>query len=128
MEEVRCSEIFREGLYYKSGWYGRPRDPEKAFTYFEWLSRLDYVPALLEVGLCYLEGRGVEKDLDEAFHYFMCAKNQGSSVAADLLGDCFLNGTGVEIDVYEAMVQKTDCIQMVTNGDRFDFLSLYLSF
>lgn len=120
------AEIFREGLYHKFGWYGRPENQEKAFRYFEWLSRFHYVPALLEVGCCYLEGRGVEKDQESATYYFLDAKHQGSSTAANLLGNCFLNGTGVHIDIYEAIACQNDSTEMV-NGDEFQFLSLYLS-
>jgi TPR repeat protein len=48
------------------------------------------------LGLCYENGRGVEKDEREAVRWYRAAANQDHSVALYNLGVCYTNGQGVE--------------------------------
>ena len=45
------------------------------------------------VGLCYIEGDGVEKDEKEAIRWFVDAANNGDVLGQYCLGCCFLYGT-----------------------------------
>lgn len=56
------------------------------------------------VGLCYIEGDGVEKDEKEAIRWFVDAANNGDVLGQYCLGCCFLYGTGIEKDLQAALV------------------------
>jgi TPR repeat protein len=47
-----------------------------------------------ELGVCYRDGRGVDRDVDRAFEWFKRAANQGLANAAFHLGESYANGVG----------------------------------
>ncbi len=55
------------------------------------------------MGGCYMEGVGVEKNPTEAAYWFRKAAEQGSTSAQDNLGLFYMNGIGVEKDESEAL-------------------------
>ena len=71
----------------------------------EWrpLAGLGEARAQNNLGIMYLEGRGVPVDYDEAIKYFRLAANQGEVRAQNNLGLMFLEGKGVPVDYMEAM-------------------------
>ena len=65
------------------------------------------------LGFCYANGQGVEKDYAEAVKWFRKAAEQNNAVAQANLGVCYYNGQGVEKDYAEAyawfnLASKTD--------------------
>lgn len=63
----------------------------------------DGVYALLYLGRCYYEGRGVSRDYKQAVEYFHKAKEEDiSGAAAFLLSKCYRFGRGVPADVAKA--------------------------
>ena len=55
------------------------------------------------MGSCYANGYGVEKDTIEAMNWFRKAAEQGHAEAQRVLGACYVTGYGVEKDTIEAM-------------------------
>ncbi|KAL0214008.1 hypothetical protein P9112_006192 [Eukaryota sp. TZLM1-RC] len=59
--------------------------------------------AMFNLGYCYGNGQGVEKDYQQAFHWFNKAAEAGFSVAMRNLGVCYRDGLGVEQDHQQAL-------------------------
>jgi Sel1 repeat len=62
-----------------------------------------YIDAQFIMGVCYAEGRGVEKDEREAVRWFRKAAERGYAEALESLGACYATGKGVEKDLAEAV-------------------------
>ena len=58
--------------------------------------------AKYKVGLCYLNGTGVEKDLYRAYKYFLYSAKSGEIEGQYYLGLCYSGGIGVEKDLAKA--------------------------
>ena len=72
--------------------------------------------AQVELGQCYLEGRGVNRSEEEAFKLFKKAADQGDVYAQRLLGLCYEEGEGVSQDYKEALRWYTKAAEQ---GDEF---------
>jgi len=59
--------------------------------------------AQAELGLCYYEGKGVDKNYDEAVKWYRLAVEPGNEKAQNRLGNCYYYGNGVEQDYVEAV-------------------------
>ena len=59
--------------------------------------------AQYDLGICYYEGTGVEKDWGEAVKWFTKSAEQGDAVAQVCLGTRYYLGEGVEKDYKEAV-------------------------
>ena len=59
--------------------------------------------AQFDLGFCYDDGRGVEKDYGEAVKWYRKAAEQGHAPAQFNLGYCYANGQGVRKDKEEAV-------------------------
>ena len=59
------------------------------------------------LGRCYQNGEGVEKDLKKAVQYYTLAANQEHANARCNLGRCYQNGKGVEKDLQKAVEYYT---------------------
>ncbi|MDE7159698.1 MAG: sel1 repeat family protein [Muribaculaceae bacterium] len=59
--------------------------------------------AQYNVGVCYINGWGVEKDENEAYKWWMMGASQGYPSAEAAVGKCHFNGWGVPKDEKEAM-------------------------
>ena len=51
--------------------------------------------AKFNLGLCYLEGKGVQKSAEQAFHYFKLAADQGHASAQLKVGYAYDQGLGI---------------------------------
>ena len=74
---------------------------EKAAKYFLKSALFDDDTALINLGLCYADGFGLEKDLVKAARCYKIAAKD-SSVARLALGLCYAEGLGVEKDLVKA--------------------------
>jgi len=81
--------------------------------------------AQVELGQCYLEGRGVNKSEEEAFKLFKKAAEQGDVYAQGRLGLCYEEGEGVSQDYKEAVRWYTKAAEQ---GDEFAQTKLGLSY
>lgn len=59
--------------------------------------------AMVQLGECYLTGKGVEKNEAEAFKLFYAAADKGDAHAMYQLGICYLDGKGVAMNSNEAI-------------------------
>ena len=73
---------------------------EEAFQCFKKASQLGHGSSLLNVGLCYSSGRGVQQDGEMARHYFEQAAQMGNGLAYKILGRAMLQGE-LGYDVHE---------------------------
>ena len=56
-----------------------------------------------KLGVCYLDGKGVEKNIEEGIKWLKMAADSGHAKALHVLGDCYREGEGVEKDNYKAL-------------------------
>ena len=66
------------------------------------LSDLGNSDALLNLGIVYLNGFGIEKDYSKAIQYFELSSNLGNSDSYLYLGNLYYNGEGVKKDYLKA--------------------------
>lgn len=78
-------------------------DIEDAVKLFKKASKNGLSEGKINLGLCYLYGRGVRKDSGEAFASFKEASVAGNPYATYLMGVCFRDGQGVEKNIAEAV-------------------------
>ena len=64
------------------------------------------------LGICYQNGTGVEKNFQKAFELYQKATEQGSALAQCNLGICYQNGIGVKkntqkaVELYQKAAEK----------------------
>jgi hypothetical protein len=68
------------------------------FPYFSRAAKLGHAQSAFELGQCYLNGRGVEKDINKALIWFQAAANMGLEIAQYELGDIYYKGEVVPQD------------------------------
>ena len=78
-------------------------DQAVALTHFKKAAEKGDLDASVEVGICYEEGQGVEKNLKLAFKNYERAADKGHPRGMRHLGYCYFNGQGVTRDVYKAL-------------------------
>lgn len=71
---------------------GKTRNEKKAFECFVEASSLGHKDADYFIGVCYYEGRGVEKDLEKSREFFKKAAEKGSIEAKENVARCKFDG------------------------------------
>ena len=85
--EMGDAEAIRNlGGYYVEGIYGLPQDWGRSLELWHRAAELGYTTAYHSIGLCYYEGRGVERDEMKAKHYWELAAMGGNTSARYNLG------------------------------------------
>ena len=74
-------------------------------------AELGSTEAIANLGVLYLNGEGVEKDIDKATRYLRLASLGGHTVSAFYLGVLIYNGIGSYYDCDEAMELFTEVYQ-----------------
>lgn len=95
--------LFHLGSCYAKGLGGLPKDERKAFVLYQEAERLNVPGTAYAIGLCFLEGKGVEKDLEKGLAYLNRAASEGDVKAMNSLAKCFAEGIGVAIDKTKAI-------------------------
>lgn len=72
----------------------REREYGKAFIKFSEAATLGYSDAMFNTAVCYLEGKGTERDSVSAFRLFRKAANMEHTEAIHNLASCYMTGTG----------------------------------
>lgn len=89
---------------------------KKAFELFTDAYNLGENEAIINIGLCYLQGNGVKEDKKEAVKCFRTAAEKYSSgVAYHNLGICYENGFGVRKDYKKAIEMYGKAVE---NGEK----------
>ena len=66
-----------------------------AFEWFEKAARQGHAEAQTNIGECYKEGLGVERNTQQAFYWFNEAAKKGVARARYYMGECYENGEGI---------------------------------
>ena len=94
----RFAEIEKEqNILADSIRYGNITDAQ--FKLIEKLAKEGNAAAQCNLGRCYSEGKGVEKDSIKAVEWYQKSADQGYAQGQNSLGLCYLNGDGVKKDV-----------------------------
>ena len=89
---------------------------KKAFELFTDAYNFGENEAIINIGLCYLQGNGVKEDKKEAVKCFKTAAEKYSSgVAYHNLGICYENGFGVRKDYKKAIEMYGKAVE---NGEK----------
>ncbi|MDR2301084.1 MAG: sel1 repeat family protein [Deltaproteobacteria bacterium] len=75
-----------------------PADLEMARGCFERSARMGYAPAQRLLGVMYLEGAGIEKNLEQARKWLTMASDRGDTMASFRLAQLYAAALGVEKD------------------------------
>ena len=78
-------------------------DHRKAYRGLKRLALKDHPRAQYELGMLYLSGKGVEKDVAQGIEWLKHAAGNGSYLAANELGQIYLAGRGVPMNEQEAI-------------------------
>jgi TPR repeat protein len=81
---------------------GEP-DFEEAFRRFHAGAKLGYTECFAELGTCYMNGQGTEKNLVKGFKWSIRAAEQGQPEGMRLVGECYSRGEGVEQSIEQAI-------------------------
>lgn len=109
------SACLQMGLYY---YYTVKTEAayKKAFESFSNAYNLGEVEAIINIGLCFLQGNGVKENKKEAVKCFNTAAEKcGSGVAYHNLGICYENGFGVRKDYKKAIEMYGKAVE---NGEK----------
>lgn len=97
-------------------------DAEAAFAWFRQAATGGYPPAMIQLGLMYSNGDGVERDLEKASSWLRPANVKGSAIGKYLLAECFLYGKGVDRNPPMAVALLRDAANMPNPGRALDLL------
>ena len=97
MNDMTPESLYEEGMRVKKD------SPNRSAEYFEKASKDGYVKATRELGLMYLNGLGLEKDLSKAYDLLSEASGQMDPEAVYSLALMYERGLGVEADLHEAL-------------------------
>jgi hypothetical protein len=78
--------IYRVGTYYRQGRHGYPLNYAKALEHWHRSGELGFASAYCSIGICYMNGDGVEVDMKKAIHYWELAAMRGDTMARHNLG------------------------------------------
>lgn len=71
----------------------------KSYTYFSWAADQGDSNGYYNMGMCYMQGYGVTRDVDRAFECFRTAADAGHPEAINNVGGCYRDGIVVERDL-----------------------------
>ncbi|MCX5710104.1 MAG: tetratricopeptide repeat protein [Candidatus Omnitrophica bacterium] len=91
------------GKAFSNGEFGLEKDQQEAVKWYRKSAEQNFASAQVDLGFCYMFGKGVEQEQQEAVKWWRKAAEQNNVVAQTNLGACYCNGNGVAIDYMEAM-------------------------
>ena len=87
-----------------------------AFRWYLKAAQQGHAKAQYQVGKCYKNGEGVEKDRVKAFLYFTKSAKQDNGKAQLALGKCYLKGKGVAADREKAVMWLKKAVKDEQDG------------
>lgn len=88
--------------YYKTGKSDMRKNPDNAYKHLAIAAAMGHLPALLELGNCYLYGIGTKADRRTALYWYGEALDAGYTAASLQLGICYARGIGTAFDFNKA--------------------------
>lgn len=113
------------GIFYEKGQHGIDIDVVAAAEWFERGAELNNVESMVEFGLCYEIGAGVEQDDEKALDWFTKAANLGHSLAKFSVGEIFEEARGVPQSDTEACIWYFDAAQSGCQDSKLALRRLY---
>ncbi len=101
-------------------------DYKTAFQEFKPLAEHGNAGAQYNIGLMYLEGKGVTKDYVEAVKWYKKAAEQGNAEAQSNLGVMYANGLGVPQDYAEAAKWFKKAAEQGNAGAQYNIGLMYV--
>lgn len=104
----KCAQLDDAEAYYKLGkWYGIGynviKDEKKSFDYYTKASNLGHYSAMCNLGIAYVNGKGVKTCYELGVYWFKKA-SEGNVVNAKFnLAYCYENGIGTNKDIAQAI-------------------------
>lgn len=95
--------LYMFGMSYLKGDQGKPKNIRKAMKLLHKASSLGSQEAQYTLGLRYLTGIGIDRDLNIAFELFRQSALQGHVSAMYSLSICYKNGDGIQRDFQSGM-------------------------
>ena len=96
---------------------------KEAFDLFRKAATQGYPPAMVQVGLMYSNGDGVEQNMEKASSWLRPANVKGSAVGKYLLAECFLYGKGVDKNQALAVTLLTEAVELDRPERALDLLA-----
>jgi TPR repeat protein len=123
IEKNECVASMAElGYVYRDSLYGQNENQRKAFEWFKCAADRSHIEATTSVGICYLNGTGVEKNRSRGILYLSQGAIRGSEHAAAVLGWAFENGNhGFDVDP----VTASSWYYMMASAYKKDSIELY---
>ena len=119
--------FFNQGNQFLHGTGGVSADPRRAFGFFEQSARLGFGPGQFQLGLSFLEGRGVDRNFSQALHFLQLADQQRILGAGHHLGRIHHFGFGVPRNSFLARRYYVQSINDGYEGSADTLASLHLS-
>lgn len=98
-------------------------DAKQAFEWYSKAATKGYPPAMVQVGLMYSNGDGVETNMEKAASWLRPANVKKSASGKHLLAECFLHGKGVQTNPKLAAQLLQEAISLQASGRSFDLLA-----
>lgn len=96
---------------------------EDSFAAFQAAAKRGYAPAMIQTGLMYSNGDGVERDMEMASSWLRPANVKGDPLGKFLLAECFLYGKGVPVNRDLALSLLNQAVEMDNPGRAYDLLA-----
>lgn len=100
---------------------------DKAFQLFEEASELGDINASYYLGMSYLNGNGVKKDIVKGFLTLLRCARDGMPWAQLSVADCYKDGIGTPIDLFEAVGWYAHAAQQGIEKAQRKFQAIYYS-
>jgi len=113
------------GIIYEKGQHGIDIDVVAAAEWFERGAELNNVESMVELGLCFEIGAGVEQDDEKALDWFTKAANLGHALAKFSVGEIFEEARGVPQSDTEACIWYFDAAQNGCQDSKLALRRLY---
>lgn len=121
LERAAAENVF-EAHMLLGEWLRSRGETEEAFRWFLAAATRGHPPAMIQVGLMYSNGDGVEKDLEKASSWLRPANVKGSAIGKTLLAECFLYGKGLTRNPELAVTLLEQAIEMDHPARALDML------
>ena len=88
-------------------------------------AKLGNASAQYNLGNCYYNGEGVDKDYKQAVFWYTKAAEQGNAFAQNNLGNCYYNGEGVDKDYKQAVCWYTKAAKLGNASAQYNVGNCY---
>jgi len=105
----------------------RQENYAKAYRLYRKAARHKISVAMGNLGECYYQGLGVERDYDEAFKWYKKAAERGDKHAYYCLGRCYLDGNGAPLNYRTGMRYMRKAYDLGIGRAAFQIANAYLT-